>query len=425
MRWADAGATCEAEKRIAMDPLQDLAARLLACDTTSHRSNRPAMALLAERLEPLGFTVREQVDSIAGVEKANLVATIGPPVPGGLVLCGHVDTVPFDGQPGWASDPLQLEERGGRLYGRGTSDMKVFLAQCVVAAGRLELGQLRRPLVIVVTGDEEIGALGAARLVPVLDSLLAGVPRPRLAWIGEPTSWQRFHAHKGVVDFTVTVHGIGGHSSLPEAGVNAIAVAGKLLRAVARVQADLRAERSAEMEELFPGAGYVSVNPGTIRGGTALNMIAERCEIGLSYRPLPGGDPLDPYHRIRAAMEEVDLRDDGGGDSCARIVVSAPGVTRAMRCRPGTALEKALDRSSCDPARPEQPGARGAPFATDGGELATLGIDSVVCGPGDLDQAHQPNESISVREFVRGPQRIADVVQALCVAGIDDARGEA
>src|SRR4051812_34028980 len=225
--------------------LYEVASRLVSFDTVSSKSNAEAMEYLGGQLNDHGFRVSLQRSDIAGVPKINLLAWAGPAEPDGLIISGHVDTVPFTGQPGWTRDPLRLEIDDSRIYGRGTSDMKVFLAQCVAAAARLEVTTLRRPLVFLFTADEEIGCRGAERMLSVLPELLESIPQPRLAWIGEPTSYQVFHTHKGVVLFTITVHGLGGHSSLPEQGVNAIAVAGKVIETVGRYQAELRSQHSA------------------------------------------------------------------------------------------------------------------------------------------------------------------------------------
>jgi acetylornithine deacetylase len=235
------------------------------------------MAELAERLESAGCRARLQRWGAGAGEKANLVAVAGPPEAGGLILSGHLDVVPFADQPGWTRDPLRLAVEDDRVYGRGSSDMKVFLAQCVDAAFEIDAAKLRRPVAFVFTSDEEIGCLGAARLVPELDALLGDVPRPALAWIGEPSSWQVFHTHKGIVAFAVTVRGKGGHSSVPAAGVNAIAVAAQALALLGALQAELRSRARAEFARVFADAPYTTLNFGTIAGGTASNVIAERC----------------------------------------------------------------------------------------------------------------------------------------------------
>lgn len=391
-----------------MTYLYEVAKRLVAFDTVSSKSNVEAMEYLASHLDDRGFRVSLQHTEIGGVAKANLLAYAGPAEPDGLIVSGHVDTVPFEEQPGWTRDPLRLEVDDHRVYGRGTSDMKVFVAQCVDAAARLDLASLRRPLVFVFTADEEIGCLGAARLLPHLPELLGEIPLPRLAWIGEPTSYQVFHTHKGVVLFTVTVRGRGGHSSVPEQGVNAIAVAGKVIETIGRYQAELRAQRSAAFAALFPESPYTTVNFGRITGGTAANMIAEECTVAVSYRPLPQTDPLAVYHEIGRRLSQLDGRDYGSSQHSATIVVGQPLVVPPLLSPRDTPLERVLF------AVLNRETSGGAPFATDGCQFARGGIASLICGPGELEQAHQPDESIRREAFENGTAVILEVVRRLC-----------
>ncbi len=390
-----------------MNRFHDIAARLVAADTVSSRGNAALMGELGDRLASAGFAVRLQRWGEGGAAKANLVAVAGPPEPDGLVLSGHLDVVPFADQPGWTRDPLRLAFEGDRVYGRGTSDMKVFLAQCVEAAAQLDLAKLRRPVVFLFTADEEIGCLGAARLVPELDALLGGVPRPALAWIGEPTSWRVLHTHKGVVAFAVTVRGRGGHSSVPTAGVNAIAVAAQALALVGELQAELRRRPRPEFAGLFPDAPYTTLNFGTVQGGTATNVIAEQCTFTLSYRPLPDEDPSWVQREVKRRLGEHAFR-DWGSEVAAEITVSDAVVAPGLLSPTGTTLERALREQLSAGA----PG--GAPFCTDGGRFAAAGIASLICGPGDLEQAHQPDESVSRGAFESGAGHILQVITRLC-----------
>jgi acetylornithine deacetylase len=392
-----------------MDLLHDMAARLVATDTVSSRGNAAPMGELGDRLEAAGFRVRLQTWGEGPHAKANLVAVAGPPERDGLVVSGHLDVVPFADQPGWTRDPLRLVFEGDRVYGRGTSDMKVFLAQCVDAAARLDLAALRRPVVFVFTADEEIGCLGSARLVPELDALLGGVPKPALAWIGEPTSWRVLHAHKGVAAFAVAVRGRGGHSSVPTAGVNAIAVAAQALAVVGELQAELRKRSRSEFAAIFPDAPYTTLNFGTVQGGTAANVIAEQCTFTVSYRPLPDEDPTWVQREVKQRLSERALR-DWGSEVEAEITVSDALVAPGMLSPRGTALERALHERLAGGA------AGGAPFCTDGGRFAAAGIASLICGPGDLDQAHQPDESVSRTAFESGSEHIVRVIERLCVS---------
>jgi acetylornithine deacetylase len=390
--------------------LQEIASRLVSFDTVSTKSNLEAMEYLGSHLDSHGFTTAFHRTEVSGVPKVNLVAYAGPPEPDGLIISGHVDVVPFVDQPGWSRDPLRLETDDQRVYGRGVSDMKGFLAQCVDAAARLNLSALQRPLVFIFTADEEIGCLGAARMLPALPELLGSIPQPRLAWIGEPTSYEVGYTHKGIVVFTVTVRGKGGHSSLPEQGVNAIAVTGKVIDAIGRYQAELRNQRSGAFAAVFPESPYTTLNFGTIRGGSASNMIAEECTLQITYRPLPQTDPRETYNEIARRVRELDTHDYGSPNHQARIELSEPFIVPPLLSPRETPLEttllKTLNRQTCG----------GIPFTTDGCQFAQLGIASLICGPGDLEQAHQPNESIRREAFEHGSRVILDVIHALCEA---------
>ncbi len=394
------------------DYLYDTIRRLIAFDTVSANSNVEAAQFLADRLQSAGFKIAFQNVEISGVQHANLIASAGPPVRDGLIVSGHIDTVPFDGQPGWTREPLRADLEGDRLYGRGTSDMKGFIAQCIDAAMRLDRKTLKRPLVFVFTADEEVGCRGAELVGPELGGLLGDLPMPRLCWIGEPTSYGICHAHKSIGAFELKVQGRGGHSGAPAEGVNAIAVMGRVMDVIGKLQQERASSRSAAFAEAFPESPYDVLNFGTISGGIALNMIAEECRLKISYRSLPDVDPLELHREVERRVSDIDTRDWAGGPHRAKITVGRPQIVPPLLSSRGTALERALA---------EVTGAktsRGAVFGTDGGHFALSGITSLICGPGDLDQAHQPNESIRREPFERGTEMILRVIDRMCGSGV-------
>ncbi len=392
------------------DYLYEVAKRLVAFDTVSAKSDRDAMEYIAGQLAPRGFKTAIQPVELFGVAQANLVAWIGPPRADGLIISGHVNVVPFDGQPGWEREPLKLELAGERIYGRGTTDMKGFIAQCLDAARTLDSSRLTRPLVFVFTASEEIGCLGAKSVAPALKQILGETSVPRLAWIGEPTSWEVSRAHKSIVGFTVTVRGIGGHSGAPARGVNAIAVMARVMDTIGRYQQELTARRPAEYAEIFPDAPHDVLNFGIVNGGIALNMIAEECKLRISYRSLPDADPLGVYHEIERRLAAVDGHDYAGRERRAKIEMAVLNVVPPLDSPRGTALEAALfDVTGAKTAG-------GALYATDGGWFTGSGITSLICGPGDLEQAHQPNEHVRRDAFERGPAMIHKVLDRLCCA---------
>jgi acetylornithine deacetylase len=387
--------------------LVDLARRLVAFDTTSARTNVPLIEFVAERLDSIGFRVARQSWTSGGVDKANLVAVAGPAEPDGLIVSGHTDTVPFADQPGWTREPLALEIEDERVYGRGTTDMKVFIAQAIEAARTIGVANLARPLVFVFTADEEIGCLGAERLEPELIGLLGDVPLPKLCWIGEPTGWEMYHAHKSYAVFDVRIRGRGGHSGLPDAGVSAIGAAGAVLSEIGRYQQELRAEPSSTFGAVFPDAPFTTVNVATIQGGSAANMIADACTIRLSTRSLPDVDPLAAYRELSRRLRALDARDPATRSGSAEVSLSEPLAVPAFHAPRDTLLERALM------AELGERDVRGALLGADGCRWQSLGIASLICGPGDFGEAHQPNESLSRRAFESGAAVIAAVVRRL------------
>lgn len=382
--------------------------RLIAFDTVSVNTDVPAMEYLADLMDGAGFRTALQRLRIAGVAQANLIAWTGEPRPGGLIISGHLDTVPAAGQPGWTRDPFRMEMDEERIYGRGSSDMKGFLAQCAMAARAVGRDRLKRPLVFVFTADEEIGMLGAQRAAPALPELLGEIPRPDLAWIGEPTSFAVLSAHKSICAFEVRVRGRGGHSGAPHLGVNAIAVMGKVIDAIGRLQAERRLARDEEYAKLFPDSPHDVMNFGVITGGLATNIIAEECSLKVTYRSLPKRDPLALYREVQARLREIDPHDYASENYRAAIEVGRPVMAPAMLAPSGSALERALFAAT----GASETG--GAPFATDGAWFAEAGITTLICGPGDYAQAHQPNESIPRAAFERGTELTLNVIQRMC-----------
>jgi acetylornithine deacetylase len=388
--------------------LYEVARRLVAFDTVSSHSDTAAMKYLAGELAAHGYQTALQPVELLGVSQSNLVAWIGPPRRDGLIISGHVDTVPFEGQPGWTREPLRLERAGERIFGRGTSDMKGFIAQCLDAATKLDSSRLARPLVFVFTASEEVGCLGAEKVAPALKQVLGEMPVPRLAWIGEPTSYEVRHAHKSIVLFDVKVRGIGGHSGAPARGVNAIAVMGRVIEAIGRYQEKRRTNPSAAFAAVFPDSPYDVLNFGTIQGGLALNMIAEECTLRVSYRSLPDADPLDVHREIARRLAALKTHDFASRDHSAAIEVGPATVVPPLNSPRGTALERVLFNVT---------GARdsgGALFGTDGGWFSGSGIVSLICGPGDLDQAHQPDEFIRREPFENGSAIVSKVIEPMC-----------
>lgn len=373
-------------------------AELVAFPSVSSRPMRDLAAYVAERCEDLGFGV-EYFEDPADPTRTNVVCTAGPaPEAGGegLILSGHLDVVPVDGQP-WASDPFVLTERGGRLYARGSSDMKGFVAASLEALGQLQLPRLRAPLVLIWTYDEEIGCAGSQHLVRQLAQQRRALPTEAL--IGEPTDLRVLRMHPGHVTLRLRAQGVSAHSSKPDLGASAITAMGRVLGMLERLAVELQGER--RFEDLLERP-WVTMNPGILRGGAAVNMVADHCELWLGYRPLPGDDPLAVARRVEARLQELPL--PAGTAVSLEVVRETP----AMLTPEGIPLQGLL----C--AHASHPALGAAAFATDGGNLAALGIRSLIFGPGSIDVAHKPDEYIEAAALTRGVEVVEAVVRARC-----------
>jgi len=385
----------------------DLLGRLVEFDTVTARSNVGCAEWIADRLEDAGWRLFLHRDSSFGVPKVSVVAWTGPEVAGGLIVSGHMDVVPFIGQPGWTGNPLVVDRRGDRVVGRGVADMKGFLAECLAIAPTIEGGRLDRPLVLILTCDEEEGCLGAERLLPTLETLRGKLPLPTDCVIGEPTAFQVYRAHKGHVRLRITSRGRGGHSSRPDLGVNAISATAVAAREVDRLAADMRLRVNEDDRRLFPAFPAVPFNLGLISGGTADNMIAERCELVVAFRQGPGSDPTEVLVELERRVREAVRAEVPRAELDFDDVVVTPAMS--------SPADAACCRELCDLAGVTQP--LGAPFATDGGQLERIGIRSWICGPGELEQAHQPDESISVEALDRGLWLVESLIEKRCRRG--------
>jgi acetylornithine deacetylase len=359
----------------------DLIRWLVAFDTVSARSNLELIHAVRDYLRTLGVDSRLTFDETRN--KANMLAMIGPSVSGGIVLSGHTDVVPVDGQP-WNSDPFTVVERDGRLYGRGTADMKSFLAIALALVPEFLAVRLRVPIYLALSYDEEVGCLGVGGL---LADMAEAVPRPAVAIIGEPTSMKLVNRHKGMYGFATTVTGRDGHSSGTHRGVNAVAYAAELIGFLSRLAADIAAE--GPFDDGFDPP-YTTLNVGTIQGGTALNIIARQCSFEWEFRPVPGFDVDSIRRRFDAfAAEAVLPRMRAAAPESDIVTIPLAGGPPLIPKvdSPAEALVRLLTGANT---------AGAVSFSTEASLFQQSGIPSVICGPGSIAQAHQPNEFIDL-----------------------------
>ncbi|HET6307637.1 MAG TPA: acetylornithine deacetylase [Rhodopila sp.] len=354
--------------------------QLVGFDTTSRNSNLKLIGFIRDYLDRLDVPYRVSTD--AAGQKANLHAIIGPRGPGGLALSGHVDTVPVDGQA-WSSDPFTLRRQDGRLFGRGACDMKGFVASCLAAVPEFQARNLARPLHLFISFDEEVGCGGVKRLIQDLGE--SGL-RPDLCVVGEPSSMKPILAHKGKINVTVTVRGLPGHSSEPGKGVNAVQAAGEAIAWVAREARRLAAE--GPFEDGFDPP-HTTIHVGTIEGGSILNIIPERAVFTMEWRPIPGDSPHRHLERMRAYVAETiepsmkEVHPDCG--FTFDLGLEMPGMALPPDHALATVVKQVAGSNHAGKVA----------YGTEGGFFENAGIPTIICGPGDIAQAHQPDEWIA------------------------------
>ena len=381
-----------------MSDTHRILAELVGFDTTSLGSNLALLGAVTDRLDALGVPYHTGADPTG--TRANLIARIGPEVPGGVVLAAHTDCVPVTGQP-WTSDPFVLTARGDRLYGRGTTDMKGFLASVLAHLPALVAAPLTRPVILALTYDEEIGTVGAPAAV---DLLLATQPRPAAVVVGEPTLLHPVTAHKGVRAYTTIVEGRDGHSSQPHLGANALAAAARIATHIDELA---RAHRDAAADPAFDPP-YTTFNLATLHAGQAINIIPRRAELTWEYRPVPADDSEAIAAEVARYASEVVLPELRAATGEGSISFRADAVARGLAPEPDGAAEALVRRLTGSPVP-----AGSVPFGTDGGHFQAAGLSTVVCGPGSIEQAHQPDEWIEVAQLAACDEMIARLITEL------------
>lgn len=362
---------------------------LIAFDTTSRGSNLELIAWVEDYLAQHGAAATRVANEEG--DKANLFATIGPDAPGGIILSGHSDVVPVDGQP-WTSNPWTMTRREtdeqDRLYGRGTCDMKGFIALALAAVPLFKNGQ--KPVHLAISYDEEVGCQGAPAMIARLAETVAP---PLCAIIGEPTLMQPVAGHKGISVYEVTVTGKEAHSSLPHLGVSATMVAVDLMAELSQLALALEAAPPA-------GSGFTpphaTLTIGTIQGGTAVNILARECRFAFDLRCPPGVDAEDVLVPFRADIARADA---AIGAQCPNAGVTLTRIASAppLAPQPDNPAEALVRRIT---------GANGAAglvsYAAEAGQFQQAGFPTIICGPGSIEQAHQPDEWIAVEQMAQG-----------------------
>lgn len=358
--------------------------RLVAYDTTSRNPNMELITLVQNILGELDIECR--ITHCDDLSKGNLWATIGPMDRGGIVLSGHTDVVPVDGQD-WKSDPFKLEERDGLLYARGSADMKGFVACCIAHAARMENADLKIPIHFAFSHDEEVGCVG---VLPLVEDMVKNLPLPLACIVGEPTSMQIVGGNKGGFGIVTTVKGTDGHSSLPEKGANSIFAAGRIISYLHDMQKRLK--DSADPDNGFDPY-YTTIDCGIINGGTAHNVIPALTKFNWGFRNIPQDDPKELAQEVFdfvAKEIEPDLK--RVSDDCS--------ITHEQRhIVPGLMPDKASPAESLLRHLTGLNKSGRVSYGTEAGHFQNAKVPSVIFGPGNIEQAHLPDEFVAVEQM--------------------------
>lgn len=360
--------------------------RLVAFDTTSRNSNLDLVAFVQDYLD--GHGIKSQLIKDVTGKKANLYATIGPDDRAGYALSGHTDVVPIDGQD-WTSDPWTVKEEGGKLYGRGVTDMKGFLAVVLNGVPELARRNLSTPVHLLFSYDEEVGCLGVRRALEVIKDFPV---KPRGCIIGEPTSMKVAIAHKGKKSMRCHVHGLECHSSLAPQGVNAVEYAAEVIGYLRHMGRRFAKEGPFDHDYDVP---HTTVHTGIVKGGTALNIVPKDCSFDFEFRHLPVQSPEDLFAEVKRFAEETlatEMRAINGESGFSWEQISAfPGLDTAEDAEI-TVIAKALTKAN-DTIK--------IAFGTEGGLIQQIDIPTVICGPGSIEQAHKPNEWVTLDQIAQ------------------------
>ena len=370
---------------------------LVGFDTTSRNSNLELIEFVKGYLEQFGIASELVFDDER--RKANLFATIGATDRGGVALSGHTDVVPVDGQ-NWDTDPYEINHKDDRLYGRGTCDMKSFIAVCLAKVPQIIEENLETPIHFAFSYDEEIGCVGVQTLLRELEQR---PNKPRLCVIGEPTGMRVVRAHKGKISKRCTIHGLEAHSGLAHIGVNAVEAAAEIIAFLKKRARQFRDQGPFDREFDPP---YTTVHTGTVRGGTALNIVPKLCAFEAEIRHLPNDDPDLVWNQLHDFIDTEILPEMRAVYPQASVVWEVLSTIPALSTSDENLIQLAQELSDTS-------GTGCVSFGTEGGLFENIGIPSVVCGPGYIDQAHKPNEFIDIDQVRKCEQFVDNLLARL------------
>ena len=376
--------------------------KLVGFPTVSRDSNLDLIGFVQDYLA--GHGIESHVVPNPEGTKANLYATVGPAVEGGVVLSGHTDVVPVDGQP-WDSDPFTVSERDGRLYGRGTCDMKSFSACGLALVPEMIAAGLERPIHFALSYDEEVGCRGAPAMIA---ELVEHLPAPRAVIVGEPSDMRLVNAHKGMNGYETVVTGREAHSSQTHRGVSAVMTAARLIHFLDAMARECASRPRPESGFMPP---YTTIHVGMVKGGTAANIISRECRFVWDLRNMPDEDPDTWLARFEAHCRDEVLPEMREVAPEAGIVTREHFKSPGLRAEPGSAADALVRALTGD----NDTGV--VSYGTEAGQFQEAGFSTIICGPGSIDQAHQPNEYIEHAQVELCTKTLRRLIEVQSAAG--------
>ena len=380
----------------------DILKRLIAYDTTSRNSNLPLIHWVKDYLAGFGVESELTYDDDGG--KANLFATLGPADrSGGIILSGHTDVVPVDGQD-WVTEPFDMLEKDGRLYGRGTCDMKSFVAVSLAMVPKFLERQLTVPIHLALSYDEEVGCIGVRRLI---DGNLSKGIRPQACIVGEPTNMQPVIAHKGKRSFEVTIRGMEAHSSLAPKGVNAVEYAAEI---IAHIKSMARTKAANGPFDTMFDIAHTTLHTGVINGGTALNIVPLHCRFEFEFRYIPADGPDALLAEVQAFIDTQCLPEMQAIDPSTSITIEE------MSSIPGLDTDEDDEVVQLAKALSGANSVSKVAFGTEAGLFQQADVPTIVCGPAHIDQAHKPNEFVEISQVAQCEAFMGRLMDRVCAA---------
>ena len=361
----------------------NLFSKLISYKTVSRTSNEKLMLFIKNYL--LDFNIKsELLEGSKG--QFNMYSRVGPNKDGGLILSGHTDVVPTEGQ-NWETEPFCLTKKGNKFYGRGTCDMKGFIAVVLDLIPKIQIKKLKKPIHLIFSYDEEIGCVGIQKIVPFLKKLK---PKPSFCIVGEPTGMNLVNEHKGKKNFSIEFKGIEAHSSLVENGVNAISYGVEFIKFLENLQTEIKA--ISTNNKFNPP--YSTINVGTMEGGIALNIIPKFCKIEFEIRDIPGINTNDLIKRITEFSKLLELKMKKQNKKCSISLKNTNNFPPLKTNENKKIIQMALKKLKSNSLN-------SVSFGTEAGVFDKLNFETIVCGPGDIQQAHKPNEFIDELQLTK------------------------